>query len=236
MITLKKGFMSSQNSQADSQSLIDLWTLLSSNGISLSKGQMDSLERYHNELRYWNERVNMISRKDMDNIWDRHIIHSLCLLKYATFKPKARVLDFGTGGGLPGIPLKIARPDIHMTLVDSIGKKMKMTEMFAQHTGLKDLDAVTSRVEELSADSHYRGAFDVVVSRAVAPIAKIVRWSRALLNETGQFAFLKGGDLDDEVTIAQEVFPDLKVSVKPIEIFGLPQFKEDDKKVVVCEL
>jgi 16S rRNA G527 N7-methylase RsmG len=138
MITEKKGVMTSKDSHSDGPgSLVDLWTMLSANGIALSKEQMDVLDRYQRDLRYWNERVNMISRKDADNIWDRHIVHSLSLLKYVSLAPKARVLDVGTGGGLPGIPLKIARPDLRVTMVDSIAKKMKMVEMFAKHTELK---------------------------------------------------------------------------------------------------
>ena len=97
---------------------LDFWTTCSANDIVLEKEQVDALKRYHDELIYWNAKVNMISRKDEDNVWDRHILHSLAILKYVTIRPKARVLDVGTGGGLPGIPIKIARPDLKMLLVD----------------------------------------------------------------------------------------------------------------------
>ena len=228
--------MDTKDSQSENvTSLVDVWTTLSANGIALSKQQMDDLERYHNELRYWNERVNMISRKDMESIWERHIVHSLCLLKYVSFKTKARVLDVGTGGGLPGIPLKIARPDLRVVLVDSIAKKMKIVRMFAQHTDLKNIGTLTARVEDLANDAHYRRAFDVIVSRAVAPVSKLIEWTRPLLAPGGFFVFLKGGDLSEEIGAAQQLFPDLKVTVKDIELFGLPQFKMDEKKVVVCE-
>ncbi|MBK6760935.1 MAG: class I SAM-dependent methyltransferase [Ignavibacteria bacterium] len=119
---------------------VDFWTTCSANNIVIDKAQVDALKRYHDELLYWNKKVNMISRKDEENVWERHILHSLTLMKYVTFPQKARVLDVGTGGGLPGLPIKIARPDLKMLLVDSIRKKTSMTDMFAQHT-----DSRTSR-------------------------------------------------------------------------------------------
>jgi 16S rRNA (guanine527-N7)-methyltransferase len=235
MITEKKGVMTSKDSHSDGPgSLVDLWTMLSANGIALSKEQMDVLDRYQRDLRYWNERVNMISRKDADNIWDRHIVHSLSLLKYVSLAPKARVLDVGTGGGLPGIPLKIARPDLRVTMVDSIAKKMKMVEMFAKHTELKDLTPVTARAEDLVDHPHYRHGFDVIVSRAVAPISTLVGWTRELLAEGGSFAFLKGGELTSEIEEARQAYADLTVTVRSIDMFGFPHFMQDEKKVVQC--
>jgi 16S rRNA (guanine527-N7)-methyltransferase len=213
---------------------IDLWTTCSSNSIVLDKGQVDALERYHNELIYWNKQVNMISRKDEDNVWVHHILHSLTLLKYVTFPPKARVLDIGTGGGLPGIPVKIARPDLKMLLVDSIRKKVKMTEMFAQHTMLKDITALCARVEDLAEDRHYRAAFDVIISRAVAKTALLLTWVRPLMKPQTVCAFLKGGDLTEEIAEARAAHPGLVVEVIPIDVFGVPWFKDEEKKVVLC--
>jgi len=214
--------------------LIDVWTTLSANHIPLDREQMESLERYHNELRYWNERVNMVSRKDVDHLWERHIVHSLMLLRYAEFKPKARVLDIGTGGGLPGIPLKIARPDLRVTLVDSIAKKMKMVTMFAQHTAFKDITPVTARVETLIERPHYRGAFDVIVSRAVARTSMLISWTRPLLSKGGYYALLKGGDLREELDEARHDHPGVVITETPIDVLGMPWFKSDEKKVITC--
>jgi len=214
--------------------LIDAWTTCSANRIQLDRQHMEILERYHNDLRYWNEKVNMVSRKDIDQLWERHILHSLMLLKYAEFKPKARVLDIGTGGGLPGIPLKIARPDLRVTLVDSIAKKMKLVEMFAKHTEFKDLIPVTARVETLCDDPHYRGQFDVIVSRAVARTSQLISWSRPLLAPSGFYALLKGGDLQDELEEARQDHPDAEIIETPILAVGLPWFTTDAKKVITC--
>lgn len=213
---------------------LEFWTACSSNGIVLDKSQVDALERYHDELRYWNQQVNMISRKDEDNIWDRHILHSLTLLKYTEIKQKARILDVGTGGGLPGIPIKIARPDVKMTMVDSIKKKTTMTQMFASHTGLKDVVALNSRAEELAHDRQHLHGFDVIISRAVARTGVVLGWVEPLVKSNGFCAFLKGGDLSEEVMEAQQLFPNWSFKVIPIEMFGQPWFQEDQKKVVVC--
>lgn len=214
--------------------LVDVWTTCSANHIQLEREQMETLERYHNDLRYWNERVNMVSRKDVDRLWERHILHSLMLLKYVSLKPKARVLDVGTGGGLPGLPIKIARPDILITLVDSIAKKATMVEMFAQHTFLKDITVMSRRVETLADQQHYRRSFDVIVSRAVAPTMQLLQWTENLLADGGTCAFLKGGDLAAELDEARAAFPGWTITEQPMSALGLPWLTEDEKKVVLC--
>ncbi len=200
----------------------------------MTKKQMDSLERLHNDLLYWNDQVNMISRKDIAHLWERHIVHSLMLLKYVDFKQKARVLDIGTGGGLPGIPIKIARPDLRVVLIDSISKKVKMARMFAEHTGQKNITVESGRVEDLAEKAHYAGSFDVITSRAVARIERLITWSRPLLAKDGVYALLKGGDLDEEIAEAREAFPDVKIEEISIKAFGMPGFTKDEKKVITC--
>ena len=212
---------------------LDFWTTAGANGIVLNKDQIDGLQRYHDELLYWNAKVNLVSRKDENQIWGRHILHSLTLLKYVNFPKKARVLDLGTGGGLPGIPLKIARPDLRVVLCDSVRKKMTMTAMFADHTGMKNIDAVTSRVEDLAEHAHYRASFDVIVSRAVADTMQLMEWVRPLVAPRGFCAFLKGGDLKNELSNARKTFPGIDIREIPIDLFGAPWFKADEKKIVV---
>jgi 16S rRNA (guanine527-N7)-methyltransferase len=213
---------------------LEFWTACSSNGIVLEKMQVDTLERYHDELLYWNQRVNMISRKDEDNVWERHILHSLTILKYIDIKEKARVLDVGTGGGLPGIPLKVARPDIKITLVDSIKKKTTMAEMFGSHTGLKDITVLGARTEELALQNMFRANYDVVVSRAVARTGLVLSWITGLVKPTSVCAFLKGGDLSEEIAEATIMHPGWTITEHAIRVFGQPWFEENEKKVVVC--
>lgn len=215
--------------------LTEFWTICSANGIPLEVEQLHAIERYANEIAYWNEKVNMISRKDIPNILDRHILHSLMICKYAEFPQKGWVLDIGTGGGFPGIPLAIARPDLRILLTDSIAKKVKMTEMFASHTGRRDVKARCIRVEDLSREKDMVGKFDRITARAVAPLASLMDWSESLLKNNGQYVFLKGGDLSEEIADAQKKFPKYEYIEIQIDCVGYPYFKEEQKKVIIVK-
>jgi len=215
---------------------IQFWTVASANGIVLEIPQMKQFERYHGELLYWNSKINLISRTDTDNIFERHFLHSLTPLKYTDFPMKAKVLDIGTGGGFPGLPLAIARPDLHVLLTDSIQKKLKLTEMFVQHTGLRFVKAKTIRVEDLAQDKSLLHSFDIITARAVASIGKLVGWTQNLLKPNGKFVFLKGGDISTEIAEAKEQFPSLKVEEFPIIMLGADWFEKEKKKVFVCKL
>lgn len=214
---------------------LEVWTMLSAEGVVLDREQMRQLERFAGEITYWNEKVNMISRRDVENLWERHIAHSLALLKYYTIPRKARILDVGTGGGFPGIPLAIARPDCFITLVDSVKKKLKMAAMFAQHTGLKTITALDARVETLADDKRYIRTFDIITARAVAPAAEIIGWTRPLLKSNGTYLFLKGGDLTAELDAVQTAYPDVIITEMPMSIMGIPWFAQDEKKLIVCK-
>lgn len=214
--------------------LIKLWTICSSNGIVLDKKQMDDFERFANDLVYWNKKVNLISRKDESEIFAKHILHSLSILKYVTIKDKAKCLDIGTGGGFPGIPLKIAKPTIDMLLVDSIAKKIKITSMFAQHTGQRNIAAKAMRAEELALQKEYKYYFDFIFVRAVTKTNKIMRWSENILKNDGKIILLKGGDLSKEIAWAKEEFPKLHIEEKQINLLGADWFKEDEKKILIC--
>lgn len=214
--------------------LTEFWTICSGNGIILDKEQLRSLERFKDELIYWNEKVNLISRKDIDNIMERHILHSLLILKYIEFPQRAKCLDLGTGGGLPGVPLKIARPDLHMLLVDSIKKKLKIADMLGHHTGLKNIRGVVARAEELAEKKEFAGYFDFILSRAVGKTVELISWSKPLLKKNGQFVFLKGGDLNEEIAAAKQKFPKLVIIERPLTAFGLDFFEKEEKKIMIC--
>lgn len=213
---------------------IEFWTICAANGILLDREQVRHFERFHDELVIWNKRINLISRQDLDNIYERHILHSLAILKYVDIPARARCMDLGTGGGFPGIPLKIALPQISMLLVDSIGKKIKTTGMLAQHTGMRGIEARQARAETLADDPQYRGAFDVITARAVAPLVQLVSWVEALLKPTGKIICLKGGDLTNEIDEATKKFPHLRVVEHRIVLPGAEWFEEQEKKVLVC--
>lgn len=215
--------------------LIKFWTICSANSIVLSEEQIKQFERFEGELRYWNEKVNLISRRDEDNIFERHFLHSLSILKYVDLKDKAQCLDFGTGGGFPGIPLKIAKPDLHFLLVDSIKKKIKITDMFAQHTGLRNIKAITARVEELAMESQNQDKYDYIFARAVGKLERLISWTENMIKPKGKFIFLKGGDLTEEITEANEKFPQLTIKEINISLFGADFFEKEAKKLIICE-
>lgn len=213
---------------------IGFWTTCAANGLVFDRGQIRQFERFHDELIKWNKRINLVSRLDLDNIYERHILHSLAILRHATISPKARCLDIGTGGGFPGIPLKIALPNISMLLTDSIGKKIRTTGMLAKHTGLRNIEAMQVRAETLADDKRYCKSFDVITARAVAPLVQLVSWVEQLVKPNGQILCLKGGDLAEEIAEAQDKFPRLRVQEHALSMIGVPWFKEQEKKLLVC--
>lgn len=142
----------------------------------------------------WNQKVNVISRKDMDHILEKHILHALALAKYKHFKKGSWTLDLGTGGGFPGLPLAIMFPKANFHLVDSIGKKIMVVNEISEALGLTNVNAEKERVENLEGSYHY------IVSRAVAPTTKLLDWTKSIaVRNTTEYLFLKGGDLTEEL-------------------------------------
>ncbi|MBX2946448.1 MAG: 16S rRNA (guanine(527)-N(7))-methyltransferase RsmG [Cyclobacteriaceae bacterium] len=187
-------------------------------------GELDSL------YRSWNEKINVISRKDIDNLYVNHVLHSLGIAKVMSFKPGADVLDVGTGGGFPGIPLAILFPETNFHLVDSIGKKITVVNAVAEALGLKNVKGEQIRAEQL------KGEYDFIVSRAVTRLKEFYGWVHQKAKRKSVHAldngilYLKGGDLAEELT-------ELK---KPYALYSLSDyFKEEffeTKKVVYVPL
>ena len=145
----------------------------------------------------WNEKINVISRKDMDNFYEHHVLHSLAITTQFEFKDGMQVMDLGCGGGFPGIPLAIFFPEVNFLLVDSINKKLKVAAEIAAAIGLKNISVRHTRAEDIKNQK-----FDAVVSRAVAPLKDLWFWSKPLLKKgtsPGGLICLKGGDLTKEV-------------------------------------
>ncbi len=196
----------------------------------LSADQISKFEQLSPLYAEWNEKINVISRKDIEHLYERHILHSLAIFKFAPFQKGSNILDIGTGGGFPGIPLAIMMPEVEFVLVDSIGKKINVVNEISSALGLTNVTAHHSRAESV------KGKFDFAVSRAVADISLLVQWSQGKISATHKNAIpnglicLKGGDLKEE----------LKPFKKIIEVYELSSwFKEEffeTKKLVYLTL
>ncbi len=166
---------------------------------NLTETQLRQFEQLPDLYRAWNDKINVISRKDIDNIVERHILHALAIAKVVTFVPGAEILDLGTGGGFPGIPLAILFPKTRFTLIDGTGKKIKVVNEVIEAIGLENAKAKHSRSEEIK---HH---FDFVVCRAVASLDKLINWSFRLLKKKQSHAIpnglitLKGGNIQSEI-------------------------------------
>lgn len=191
----------------------------------LNEKQITQLSSLKNIYEIWNSKINVISRKDIENIYIRHILHSLSIAKFIKFKRDATILDLGTGGGFPGIPLAIIFPDSNFILVDSIRKKIAVVDEVVKELGLKNINSQWSRAEDLDY------SYDFLVTRAVAKMPTLINWSKGRFNnysfhdiENGIIA-LKGGDIDDELNgISEKKILDIK------NIFDIQYFC--DKKIV----
>jgi 16S rRNA (guanine527-N7)-methyltransferase len=198
----------------------------------LSPQQQDQFAQLDPLYREWNEKINVISRKDIDNLYVRHILHSLAISRVISFLPGTSVLDLGTGGGFPVIPLAILYPNVSFTAVDGTGKKIHVVNEVASGIGLKNINAQHKRVEEMKGRQ-----FDFVVTRAVASLAKLIPWSFRLLKTKHQHAIpngllaLKGGNLKEEL---KEISKGNYYELYPIFKF-FPEELFQDKYVVYVQ-
>lgn len=183
----------------------------------IQKQQIDSLLPIYKE---WNDKINVVSRKDIDLLYERHILHSLSIAKFIQFKPGSKVLDLGTGGGFPGVPLAILFPDTHFHLVDSINKKIRVVNEVSNALGLKNLTAEHQRAEKVS------GKFDFIISRAVARTKQLFIWTHQKVStehnhqiDNGMI-LLKGGDLNEEMKELKRKYQEINIhKFFPYEFF-----------------
>lgn len=166
---------------------------------NLSQRQLEQFGQLEALYRAWNSQINVISRKDIDNLYIRHVLHSMSIAKFIDFKPGTKVLDIGTGGGFPGLPLAIYFPECQFILVDSIGKKLKVVEAVASELKLANVKTKHGRAEDINEQ------FDFVVSRAVTRLDTIWSWSKSKISPNSYndlrngLIYLKGGDISAEI-------------------------------------
>lgn len=165
----------------------------------LTEKQVQQFSKLEELYKTWNAQINVISRKDIDELYLRHVLHSLGIAKVQPFKPKSKVLDIGTGGGFPGIPLAILFPETEFYLVDSIGKKIKVVNEVVTALDLKNVRAEHKRAEKV------KGEFDFIISRAVTNMNDFIKWTRGKIAKKSKheikngILYLKGGDLSEEL-------------------------------------
>lgn len=189
---------------------------------SLTEEQIRQFGALWDLFRDWNSKINVISRKDIDNLYEHHVLHSLAIAKALKFKPGTSVLDFGTGGGFPGIPLAILFPEVSFKLIDGTGKKILVANSIAESIGLKNVYAEQKRGED------EKGKYDFVVSRAVMPLQELVKIVRKNISKNDRNSLpngiivLKGGKLDEEIKNYRKLVEIDEISTW----FKAPWFKE----------
>jgi 16S rRNA (guanine527-N7)-methyltransferase len=194
----------------------------------LTDAQISQLERLPELYSTWNAQINVISRKDIKELEVRHVLHSLAIARFLHFAPGTRILDIGTGGGFPGIPLAIYFPDCKFTLCDSIGKKIKVVEAVAAELGLENVSTHIGRVEKIE------DKFDFIVSRAVAPLSTLISWTKAKIKKEERnvmpngWICLKGGDLVEEASVTGKDF-----QILPVQTWFREEFFETKRIVYV---
>lgn len=192
---------------------------------NLTEKQISQFEKLKPVYEQWNAKINVISRKDMDSFYERHVLHSLAIAKIVSFLADSEILDVGTGGGFPGVPLAILFPQTKFTLVDSIGKKIKVVEEVCKELDINNVTAINSRVEQIDKK------FDFIVSRAVTQMPEFVKWVKGKIRKSSKHSldngilYLKGGDLTEELA-----------SFKNIQLYEISNFFSEEffetKKVV----
>jgi 16S rRNA (guanine527-N7)-methyltransferase len=222
------------------------------NGLTPSNDQLEQLDYYVILLLEWNKKINIISRKDEENVWTNHILHSISLLFEIEIRQNSAIVDIGTGGGLPGIPIKILRPDISMLCIDSTGKKINAVTQMISDIKLNNIHALWGRAEEAGSQPEYAKKFDFAIARAVAPLKDLLSWSKIFLKSRNQnritikthingrvdpnppalLAF-KGGDLSEEIEIAKRRHQQINIQSIDLIFTGAEQLIASDKKILV---
>ncbi len=183
----------------------------------------EPLKRFNDLVMEWNGKINLVSRKKT-NIYDL-IADSRQFLDYIDFRRGLRILDLGTGGGIPGIVIKIHHPEIELTLIDSIGKKIKAVNDIVNKLGLENVEVICSRAEELAKQDKYINRFDYIVARSVAVLDDLAKWSIVLINPGGKLITVKGADFEEELKRTKKLnyIENIKVNLR------------EDRKIVVVE-
>lgn len=230
-----------------------LYTLCKKNDVFITDIQLQNLTLFKGFLTDWNSKINLVSRKNIDNLWRGHIALSLSLLFKIDFPVPKRVLDLGTGGGFPGIPLSIMLPNCSFVLVDSTQKKITAVQSMIESLSLSNVAAVWGRAEEVQKKQQYLDSFEVVVARSVSNLTNLLSWglpflkipkspvvdkntyrgNKLVIQQPSLITF-KGSEIEEEEQIARRSFPEVDLQSIPLIFPGGEEFENTDKKLLVA--
>jgi 16S rRNA (guanine527-N7)-methyltransferase len=226
-------------------------SLCALNQLPLDDTQLEQFQEYAGLLLSWNQKVNLISRKDEENVWERHIVHCASLLFNISISSTAKLIDLGTGGGLPGIPIKILAPKLSMVLVDSVKKKVQAVSDIVHQLSLTNVNIECSRAEQLGTRLGFHNEFDYVIARGVAELNKLALWGFPLLKsrraesptplqDEGKpfikppaLVAMKGGDLGKEIRSAKRSPHVRDIEILDLKLKGVQQVHNPDRKAAV---
>jgi 16S rRNA (guanine527-N7)-methyltransferase len=238
-----------------SENIIWFRALCQKNGIPVTEEQLYQLNRYVELLLNWNKKINLISRKDEDNVWAYHILHSISLLLKIKLSEGSRIVDIGSGGGLPGVPLKILRPDISLLCLDATRKKVHAVMQIVEEIKLDNVNVIWGRAEEVGMQPKYYQTFDFAIARAVCQLDELIALSInflakknfSRLSEFPQYderidphapaliAF-KGGELKQELDTARRTYPDVNIKTIDLIFNGSEKLIASDKKILLVHM
>jgi len=231
-----------------------LQSICKENFFEINEKYIYMLERYVARLLIWNQKVNLISRQYTENIWIQHILASISFLFKFEIEKKSSVIDIGTGGGLPGIPISILRPDLRLVLIDSIQKKILAVQEMIKYLELNNVSAICGRAEELNRKEHLQNKFDYVIARGVSSSKDVLSWSKPFLKTDKKdpqaivvsennrkliprrsIILLKGGDINREIDETRAKHNPKSIQAFPIVINGIDPTQLFDKKIIIIQ-
>lgn len=195
------------------------------------KNIIGKFEQFNKYLLDWNSKINLISRNSKSI--ETQVLNSIFFLTKYTIPANSGIVDIGTGGGFPGIPLKILRDDLNLVLNDSIIKKINAVKDIVKNLGFNNTEVLSGRAETISINSAYRKKFDIVTAKSVATLDKLYDWSKSFLNENGKMIFIKGGDITEELNTLKK--KNRNISIEVIEYNFESIYEIEDKKIVIIK-
>tara|TARA_Y100001970_G_C14251135_1_gene871966 strand:- start:917 stop:1597 length:681 start_codon:yes stop_codon:yes gene_type:complete len=213
----------------------DIRQICLKNDLEICETQWQLLKKWTDLLLKINKKVNLISRKETNFIWEKQVLSCLSLLILRKFAFNSEICDFGTGGGLPGMILAIVRPDLNLTLFESRGKKVNAVQKIIEDLKISNVQIIVGRGEELGKKNEWRNRFSYITSRGVASIIDIVNWTKGLRKKNSVLHLFKGGEIKNEISLLLKKNSRLKINSSKISLKGYQKFVENKKYLISIE-